>query len=163
MKLKELKLRNFRGYKDDTTITFDDLTVIIGRNDSGKSSLLEALDIFFNGGFPDKDDACVSGDASDVRITCVFSDLPEQIILDELHPTSLKDEYITRADGLLEICIQFSCSGVKPKSTGINAVADHPHAESYDDLHSLNITNLKKRARDLGVDLSNINESIKTL
>ena len=162
MKLKELKLRNFRGYKDETTITFDDLTVIIGRNDSGKSSLLEALDIFFNGVMPDKDDACVSGDASDIRITCIFSDLPEEIILDEQHPTSLQNEYITRKDERLEICLKFSCSGVKPKSIGISAVAHHPCLEGYNDLHLLNITQLKARARELGVDLSDVNETIKT-
>lgn len=47
MILKELKLKNFRGFTD-TVIEFDDnLNFIIGRNDVGKSTILEALDIFF--------------------------------------------------------------------------------------------------------------------
>ena len=48
MKLIAIKLRNFRAYNNETTVTLDDFTVLIGRNDAGKSSLLDALDIFFN-------------------------------------------------------------------------------------------------------------------
>ena len=48
MVLKRLKLKNFRGYKD-FQVNFDDsINVIIGRNDIGKSTILEALEIFFN-------------------------------------------------------------------------------------------------------------------
>ena len=48
MVLKKLKLKNFRGYRD-FEVSFDDaINVIIGRNDIGKSTLLEALEIFFN-------------------------------------------------------------------------------------------------------------------
>ena len=55
MKLDKLKLRNFRSYSQETEIEVADLNVIIGKNDVGKSSILEALDIFFNGK-PDKND-----------------------------------------------------------------------------------------------------------
>ena len=48
MKLYSLTLKNFRGYKDETKIVFDNLTAIVGKNDIGKSSILEALDIFCN-------------------------------------------------------------------------------------------------------------------
>ena len=47
MKIKTVKLHNFRSYKD-VTINFDDLTAFVGKNDIGKSTILEALDIFFN-------------------------------------------------------------------------------------------------------------------
>ena len=47
MKLKSISIENFRGYQDKTTINFDDLTVLVGKNDIGKSTILEALDIFF--------------------------------------------------------------------------------------------------------------------
>lgn len=46
MKIKSVKIKNFRGYKDETKIDFDDLTVFVGKNDIGKSTILEALDIF---------------------------------------------------------------------------------------------------------------------
>ena len=47
MKIVSLKIKNFRGYKDLTEIKFDNLTVFVGKNDIGKSTILEALDIFF--------------------------------------------------------------------------------------------------------------------
>lgn len=46
MILKKLKLRNFRSYRD-FEVSFDDsINVIIGRNDIGKSTILEDLEIF---------------------------------------------------------------------------------------------------------------------
>ena len=50
MKIDTVKLENFRGYAKQTKISFEDLTVFVGKNDIGKSSVLEALDIFFNDG-----------------------------------------------------------------------------------------------------------------
>jgi predicted ATP-dependent endonuclease of OLD family len=50
MKVSQVKISNFRGYKDETTIDFNDLTVFVGKNDVGKSTVLEALDVFFNDG-----------------------------------------------------------------------------------------------------------------
>lgn len=46
MKLREVVLKNFRGYYRETRIPVDDLTALIGKNDVGKSTILEALDIF---------------------------------------------------------------------------------------------------------------------
>ena len=50
VKIKTLILENFRAYKDRIEIPLNDLTAFIGRNDVGKSTILEALDIFFEGG-----------------------------------------------------------------------------------------------------------------
>ena len=50
LKIKTLKVKNFRGYKDETVIDFENFTVFVGKNDVGKSTILEALDIFFNDG-----------------------------------------------------------------------------------------------------------------
>lgn len=46
MKLREVILKNFRGYYTETRIKIDNLTALIGKNDIGKSTILEALDIF---------------------------------------------------------------------------------------------------------------------
>ena len=61
MRITSLTLRNFRRYRNETTITFDDLTVLVGKNDVGKSTILEALDIFFNDGT-----GCIKIDKDDV-------------------------------------------------------------------------------------------------
>lgn len=46
MKLVELIVKNFRGYKEETKLSVGELTALIGKNDAGKSTLLEALEIF---------------------------------------------------------------------------------------------------------------------
>jgi predicted ATPase len=42
-KLISLKLRRFKSYHDETTIRLSPLTVVLGRNNSGKSSIIQAL------------------------------------------------------------------------------------------------------------------------
>lgn len=44
MKLRKLTIRNFRGIRD-ITLDLDDLTVLIGENNSGKTAVLDALRI----------------------------------------------------------------------------------------------------------------------
>lgn len=46
MKIDSMKISNFRGYAENTEIKFNDLTVFVGKNDIGKSTVLEALDVF---------------------------------------------------------------------------------------------------------------------
>lgn len=51
MRLKSVKLTHFRGYRATTVIPIDEaMTGIVGRNDYGKSTIREALAIFFEGG-----------------------------------------------------------------------------------------------------------------
>lgn len=162
MKLKEVKLQNFRGYRNEVTISFENLTVLIGRNDAGKSSILDALNIFFNDADLDKEDACVHGNANDVRISCVFSELPEKIVLDEQHPTTLQNEYLVRQDGHLEVCRIYNCSTAKGKQTRIFARANHPSADGCADLMTLKNKDLKTRATEKGVDFTGVNKTINT-
>ncbi len=162
MKLVELTLQNFRRYREPTTVAFDELTVIVGRNDAGKSSLLDALDIFFNDSPIETDDASAHGAANDVRITCVFSELPTEIILDEQHPTTLVDEFLVRGDGLFEISRVYNCSLAKPKESRTFVRAIHPSADGCADLIRLKLNELKTRATQRRVDLTNVNLTVKT-
>jgi putative ATP-dependent endonuclease of OLD family len=162
MKLKEVKLQNFRGYKNEVVVPFENLTVLIGRNDAGKSSILDALNIFLNDADLEKEDACVHGAAADVRISCVFSELPVEIVLDDQHPTTLQKEYLVRQDGLLEVCRVYSCSAAKGKQTRIFARAYHPETTGCADLMGLKIRELKARATERGVNFTGVNQTIKT-
>lgn len=47
MKLKNVVIKNYRSLKE-VNIEFSDLTILIGKNDAGKSNILKALDVFFN-------------------------------------------------------------------------------------------------------------------
>src|SRR5690606_34690507 len=127
------------------------LTAFIGRNDAGKSSLLDALAIFFDSPLVkfDVEDLCVHADDTEVRIGCVFTDLPEKIILDASSETSLVDEYLTNADGDLEIHKVFDCSLKNPKPR-IVAVARHPSADGMSDLLYRRNSELKSILKEVG-------------
>lgn len=101
MRATKLYLKNFRAYRDSVEISLDDLTVLIGRNDVGKSSILEALDIFFNDKKGtvklEKDDlnlqASKDGE-TELVIGVSFSDLPSELIVDSTVKSSLGAEYL---------------------------------------------------------------------
>lgn len=40
MLIKSVTLKNFRGYRNETTVLFSSLTTFVGRNDIGKSTIL---------------------------------------------------------------------------------------------------------------------------
>jgi putative ATP-dependent endonuclease of the OLD family len=162
MRLVKVKIQNFRSYKEETIIDLDDLTVFIGKNDSGKSSILEALNIYFNG-VPDNEDPSVYCSDKEIKISCVFDDLPKSLVVDEQRETSLKAEYLLNKDGNLEISKIYNCNvSGKVKAPSIFAIAIHPTASKYDDLLLLTNAKLKARAKELSVNLSNVNETVNT-
>jgi putative ATP-dependent endonuclease of OLD family len=161
MKLKSMTVANFRCYKQPFKVTFDDLTTIVGRNDAGKSALLDALDVFFNDKNLDKNDAAKGGVAKAVTITCVLSELPGELILDESAPTGLGEEFLLNADGDLEITKVYNCSVEKPKLTALRVRAVHPSAEKARDLLELKIDELKARAEEVGVDMAAVDRTVK--
>lgn len=118
MKLKAVRLENFRAYENETTIELIDLNVIVGKNDIGKSSILEALDIFFNENKGvikiDKDDVnkkCREEGNTLIKISAIFEDLPETLTIDATNPTTLDSEYLLKADGTLEIIKKYPDAG----------------------------------------------------
>ncbi len=154
MKLKQVKLRNFRGYRDEQKLELEDtLTAVVGKNDSGKSSILEALEIFFDGTTPDIDDLNIDcGENREISITCVFDQLPESITVDTTADTTLQDEYMTNQDGQLEITKIYRCTAKSvEKDAQIFIRCNHPSDTGFDDLLTLKIENLKARATELGV------------
>ncbi|MCO8307004.1 ATP-binding protein [Streptomyces sp. RKCA744] len=159
MRLIEVSLRNFRGINQKVSVPISKFTALAGMNNSGKSTLLEALEIFFSEKAPDKDDLCRGSHDKDVEIECTFDGFPAQLVLDTQAVTNLKDEHLLSCKGLLVIRKTYNCGLVTPKLSGVASLCAHPSAEGYDDLISLKNTDLKKRAGELGVELSGVNKS----
>jgi putative ATP-dependent endonuclease of OLD family len=158
MKIKRLRLRNFRCFKDEIAIDFDDITAFVGKNDSGKSTIMDALDLFLNEKNPDKDDASKDGDPKDLTIICEFDDLPDEVILDDQSPTTFGNEYLLNAEGRLEIHKCYSGELKTPKCKSIEAYSIHPTIDGAKDLLQLKNTDLKKRAEELGVNLDDVDQ-----
>jgi len=153
MRIHSIKLKNFRKYRESLTIRLSDLTAFIGKNDAGKSTVLDALDIFFENSTTkiDVGDASASGNKSDVRITVVFEGLPDQLDLDAGAITTLEAEYLLNPDRRLEITKIYDCT----KATcpmRVFAHALHPSEDEFSGLLSKKITDLKKIVKKFGVE-----------
>lgn len=142
MKLREIILQNFRGYYNETRIPVDDLTALIGQNDVGKSTILEALDIFFNQSKIESGDKNILHTGEETVIGCVFDELPETIVLEDVE-TSLSNEYLLNEDGRLEIHKKYLANGKQ----AIWIYALHPSNEGFDDLLLKKNNELKTKIR----------------
>ncbi len=159
MRLLSVSIQNFRSYKDRADIPIGSLTAITGRNDAGKSTILEALEIFFNNDVVklDQSDPCVHNEGKVVEIRCVFDECPETLTIDARSQTTLAAECLLNAEGMLEIVKRFDCRTKTPKEE-VFAFARYPEAEALSDLLELKNDALKARARDIGVDLNGVDQ-----
>jgi predicted ATPase len=72
MKIKQIQIKHFRSIREQT-INCDNQTVFIGSNGVGKSTVLKALQAFFNISFkPEKTDFFGHDEGSPIEITLVF-------------------------------------------------------------------------------------------
>lgn len=152
MRLSKFEIKNFRGYRDEK-IDFTDFTTFVGINDSGKSTIFEALDIFFGNSKIEKSDRSVNSN-DDVELTAYFSDLPKEIKLETI-PTTLKEEFLTLHDNNLDkdyLVLKQNYSGEGMKLSEF-LVSTFPSDESVQDIHTSKITALKKTFSNLIADI----------
>ena len=151
MKIKKIRLKNFRCYKEEITVDLNDLNVFVGKNDIGKSTILEVLDIFFNENKGvikiDTDDInkkAKNEGNTEIKITIVFEDVPESLTIDSTNPTSLAEEYLLQSDGSLEIIKKYPNAG-KEK---VFIKASHPTNSNCSNLLLKKNAELKKLLAD---------------
>ena len=162
MKLVRVKIHNFRGYNDAEVNIDDQMTTIIGKNDVGKSTIVDALEIFFNNSVVkiDKNDLNIhAGNDQSVSISCEFSCLPQNIIIDSTQRTNLNDEYLVNSNGNLEIkkVYDFSKKTIAPEIFAITKYPDNPELA---DLLYLTHTKLVSALKKLPNPIQNSVESL---
>lgn len=161
MKLAKVQISNFRCYRAEFSVPIDALTCIIARNDVGKSTILEALDAFFNLEKLDAEDRSIgarNGDA--IEITSLFDSIQSTLVVDSDALISPANEYLLNAHGQLEVTKRFT--GATPKCEQVFVRALHPTAPRFNDLFGLTIAELRRRAQELNVDLQGANQAIKS-
>jgi len=162
MRIEKVILKNFRAYHNETSIDLDDLVVFVGKNDVGKSSILEALDVFFNdnkGVVKVEDDdlnkkAEQEGD-TEIQIGVVFSGYPSEVDLDAGNKTTLEDEYLLNKEELLEIRKVYK----KGKCTDVFVHAYHPTSELGKDLLLKKRSELKSIVEENNLQCANKNKN----
>jgi len=158
MKLESVSLRNFRGHVE-TTVAIDELTVLVGRNDAGKSSILDALAIFFSvkGAKIDSSDLNKFTIANIIEIRCTFSDTPNTIVIDDSAPTNLADEFLLNTNAHLEIIKRWKFGGKTQHEVLAHAI--HPTADGISNLLEVKLAELKTRAEAKGVTVADKRKS----
>ncbi|HDX9999531.1 TPA: ATP-binding protein [Escherichia coli] len=128
------------------------LTALVGRNDVGKTTILDAFGVFFEHKLCkyDATDKCVdSVENEDVSIGCIFSGADIPIVLDATSITNLKEEYLLNSNGKLEIYRVFA----KDKgSSSVQAKCMAPSAKGAKSLLAKKNDELKVIAESIGVD-----------
>ena len=79
MKIQSVRIKNFRTLKD-VMIPFDSVTTFIGPNGTGKSTVLRALDWYFNGksGSLTEKDCSFGATDEDIEVQVTFAELTEK-------------------------------------------------------------------------------------
>jgi putative ATP-dependent endonuclease of OLD family len=146
MKLTRLKIKNFRGFEDET-IDFDDITVFVGENNTGKTTILDAIRFIigarsFNSNLSRYDyhldsETARAGDAGNIELTLEISEgtenewpheiqqtLPDCVDIDENGLShfylALKGTY-NRSDENPEQTKEFQTKSGAPKSAKVNS------------------------------------------
>jgi len=72
MKIQRIEIKNYRSL-NDLTVYPEDILALVGRNNSGKSNLIKALELFFEGSVRLTTDECFfnhkTGDPIEISIT----------------------------------------------------------------------------------------------
>lgn len=121
---------NFRGHSD-TTVKFDEsFNVIIGKNDIGKSSVLDSLEIFFNNETVkiDIDDCNKKAVEKNIEIHVSFTITPEAKYTIDTIPTDLGKEFLLDRRGKLTVKKIWDCSKEKLTQSSLKTyiVANYP-------------------------------------
>ena len=134
-----------------------ELNAFIGKNDAGKSTVLDALNVVLADNKPENSDICVYADQGDtVMIECAFEDLPDTLTLDATSTTTLADEYLLDQAGQLRLRwswpIKRDPNGASLGKSLIHAIALAPQGPGLGDLHEKKNADLKRLVREAGLE-----------
>lgn len=138
MKLREITIKNFRGIDSLEKLSISEINTFVGKNDSGKSTILKALQCFFDEKIDTKD---------------VFKGKPEdqktliELSFDPLVPI---DDLALDVSGLMTITREFESANGKTKTTSYYKSSDYKTAD-YQDLWNKKEQDLNQIITTLGL------------
>ena len=104
--IRKIEVNNFRCLKEYSVSLEEDLTVFVGENDSGKSSLIEVLKLIFENSFPERED--FYNDSSEMSVSIQMDEftLIKEFNLDNISNPKLsikfEEEYIEKTQTEIE-------------------------------------------------------------
>ncbi|MEW6771702.1 MAG: AAA family ATPase [Bacillota bacterium] len=104
MRVHSILARNYGPFAILEEVRLGPLATIVGQNDTGKSHILRALQLFFEGRKIEEGDVYYGASPNDdVVIEVAFTSLPVKIELEDGVETTLQEERLLDADGYLRI------------------------------------------------------------
>lgn len=91
--IKKIEVENFRCLKDFYVSLEEDLTVVVGENDCGKSSLIDVLKIIFENSSPEKEDFYRDTDEININIQMESLTLIKEFKKDEITKPALSVKF----------------------------------------------------------------------
>ncbi len=152
MRLHSMRVTNLGPFFGNHEVRFGNLPTIVGKNDTGKSHLLNALGIFFEEESlePSAVNSSTSPDDS-VVIDISFASLPNEVELEKDVKTSLAEEMLVDSNGFLRIKKTYSQKNLKKPT--ISIVANDFEDERFAGLALLTEAKLNDRLAECGLDV----------
>lgn len=154
MKLKKIKIENYRGIQEEQTIYFDSFNCIVGQNDAGKSTILKALDCFLNEKKPSSTDLNVNATTNIITIEVYLDFENKQLALNEEISTTLELEEIVNEDYLVAIRKQWTVT--ESTSNPKNLIKRKIYENNFDFLTKTE-TQLIAKCREHSIETSRAN------
>ena len=79
MIISRIKIKNFRAIKN-LEMDFDDITIFVGPNGTGKTTVLEAIEIFFSDKKIDKNDFYKNKTDEEIEVSLTFKDIDKRFL-----------------------------------------------------------------------------------
>ena len=94
MIIRKIKIQNFRGYKTAELNDLSEINACVGKNDSGKSTILEAIPIFLNPKYKTKKKDFYLEEPNEMFIEIYFMEFPSKIIINGIEIDLDKTGYV---------------------------------------------------------------------
>ena len=114
MKIYDISITNFRGIKNLQNLKAGDINSFVGKNDSGKSNILKALDAFFNDKFTTNDvfKGIPENEKTEIIIRFESSELINPLALDANGKIQLKKVFSFSSAGRLVKEMFYTCNDI---------------------------------------------------
>lgn len=114
MKIYDISIANFRGIRSLQNLKFGDINSFVGKNDSGKSNILKALDAFFNEKFTSNDvfKGIAEGEKTEITIRFETNETINALALDSDGKINLKKIFSFSSVGKLVKELYYTCNDI---------------------------------------------------
>jgi predicted ATP-dependent endonuclease of OLD family len=152
-RIHSITIRNYRPFKVLEEMKLDQTVTIVGKNDAGKSSILRAIQLFFEEKPKIEEEDVHDGAASneDVTIEIAFTSLPQTIQIEDGIDTTLQEELLLDQEGHLRI--QKTYPRIDLSKTQISLITWDFQDSFFAGLAALKESELNKKCREKDIDV----------